>query len=618
MAATNPRPPAPFADTPLAGPSVEAERRADGSWLLRSPERLEPGPPHVLVWLDRWAERAPDRWFLAERGPGGAWRGLTYAEAARKSDGIGQTLAARGHGPDRPVAILSDNGIGFALLMLGAMKAAVPAMPVSPAYSLMSKDHAKLRFVIDRNDPSAVFVDDPAPFEAALAALDLDGRTVVSAAGAAGTESLADWARTGPGPELAARTASVGPDTVAKILLTSGSTGMPKGVLNTQRMMVSNQMMSVFSYPFLLRRPPVIVDWLPWNHTFAGNFNFNMVLFHGGTCYLDAGKPVPGLFDRTLDNLREISPTLYLNVPRGFDLLVPALRGDPALRDKLFRDLDVLFFAGAALPQALRVGLEELSVAARGDRVPIVTSLGSTETAPASTYMTWDSDAWGNIGLPLPGVSMKLVPNGGKLEVRFAGPNVSPGYYRDPERTAAAFDEEGYFRIGDAGRFLDPGDPSQGVLFDGRVAENFKLSTGTWVTVGELRLAVVSAAAPVLQDAVITGHDRNAVGLLGFPSAAGCRSLCPDLPADAPAGEIAARPEIRARLAEGLAAHNRDRPGSSTRVARALLLAEPPSIDAGEITDKGYVNQRAVLERRAAEVERLYADPPGPEVLVID
>ncbi len=608
---------APFAKTPLAGPSVEVDRRGDGSWVLRSPVPIAPGPDHILERLDHWASAAPDRWFVAERDRASAWRGLSFADAARKSAGIGQALIEHGHGPDRPLAVLSDNSIDFALLLLGAMQAAVPVMPISPAYSLMSRDHAKLRYVVDRNDPSAVFVGDPKPFANALSALDLAGRSVISATGAAGTESLASWAGTVPGPALARRLATVGPDTVAKILLTSGSTGMPKGVLNTQRMMVVNQLMTDSVYRFLRRRPPVIVDWLPWNHTFAGNFNFNMILFHGGTYYLDAGKPVAHLFDRTLANLREISPTLYLNVPRGFDLLVPALRADPSLRDRFFRELDILFFAGAALPQALRTGLEELSVAARGERVPIVTSLGSTETAPASTYMTWDSDAWGNIGVPLPGSAMKLVPNGDKLEIRFKGPHISPGYYRDPRRTAEVFDEEGYFAIGDAGRFLDPHDPSQGVLFDGRVAENFKLLTGVWVTAGALRLAVVSAAAPILQDAVIAGQDRDSVGILGFPSPAGCRAFCPDLPEDAPIGDVAAHPAVRARLAEGLAAHNRANPTSSTRIARALLLADPPSIDAGEITDKGYLNQRAVLARRERDVARLYADPAGDGVLSI-
>ena len=606
---------APFAATRLAPPSVEAEATGDGGWLLRQPVPLGAVPDHLIGVLRERAADAPDRTFLAERDGAGGWRRLDYAGAAAKSAAIGQALIERGHGPDRPVAILSDNSIDFGLLQLGCMHVSVPVMPVSPAYSLMSRDFAKLKGVIAHHDPSAVFVDRPGPFAAALEALDMEGRTLVTSDGEGGTESLAEWAETEPTDALEARLAGVGPDTVAKILLTSGSTGLPKGVINTQRMLCGNQAQTIFSYPFLLERPPTICDWLPWNHTFGGNFCFNMTIFHGGTFYLDDGKPAPGPFERTLANLRDVKSTLYLNVPRGYDMLVSALEADAELRDRLLGDLDVLFFAGAALPQSLREKLDALSVAARGARTPIVTSLGSTETAPAGTYMTWDSDAWGNVGVPLPGVEVKLVPNGDKLEVRFRGPTISPGYWGAPELTEKAFDEDGFFRIGDAVKFLDPGDPAQGLVFDGRVTENFKLLSGTWVAVGTLRLAVISAAAPVLQDAAITGHDRDEIGIIGFPSLPGCRALCPDLRDDATLEDVIARPEIRERLREGLAAHNAANRGSSTRIARALLSPEPPVIDAGEITDKGYINQRAVLARRAAEVERLHAGAPDADVI---
>ncbi len=606
---------APFAATRLAPPSVEAEATGDGGWLLRQPVPLGAVPDHLIGVLRERAADAPDRTFLAERDGDGGWRRLDYAGAAAKSAAIGQALIERGHGPDRPVAILSDNSIDFGLLQLGCMHVSVPVMPVSPAYSLMSRDFAKLKGAIAHHDPSAVFVDRPGPFAAALEALDMEGRTLVTSDGEGGTESLAEWAGTPVTDALEARLAEVGPDTVAKILLTSGSTGLPKGVINTQRMLCGNQAQTIFSYPFLLERPPVICDWLPWNHTFGGNFCFNMTIFHGGTFYLDDGKPAPGPFERTLANLRDVKSTLYLNVPRGYDMLVSALEADAELRDRLLGDLDVLFFAGAALPQSLREKLDALSVAARGARTPIVTSLGSTETAPAGTYMTWDSDAWGNVGVPLPGVEVKLVPNGDKLEARFRGPTISPGYWGAPELTRKAFDEDGFFRIGDAVKFLDPGDPAQGLVFDGRVTENFKLLSGTWVAVGTLRLAVISAAAPVLQDAAITGHDRDEIGIIGFPSLPGCRALCPDLGDDATLADVIARPEIRERLREGLAAHNAANRGSSTRIARALLSPEPPVIDAGEITDKGYINQRAVLARRAAEVERLHAGAPDADVI---
>ena len=606
---------APFAATRLAPPSVEAEATGDGGWLLRQPVPLGAVPDHLVGVLRERAADAPDRTFLAERDGAGGWRRLDYAGAAAKSAAIGQALIERGHGPDRPVAILSDNSIDFGLLQLGCMHVSVPVMPVSPAYSLMSRDFAKLKGVIAHHDPGAVFVDRPGPFAAALEALDMEGRTLVTSDGEGGTESLARWAETEPTDALEARLAGVGPDTVAKILLTSGSTGLPKGVINTQRMLCGNQAQTIFSYPFLLERPPVICDWLPWNHTFGGNFCFNMTIFHGGTFYLDDGKPAPGPFDRTLANLRDVKSTLYLNVPRGYDMLVSALETDAELRDRLLGDLDVLFFAGAALPQSLREKLDVLSVAARGARTPIVTSLGSTETAPAGTYMTWDSDAWGNIGVPLPGVEVKLVPNGDKLEARFRGPTISPGYWGAPDLTRKAFDEDGFFRIGDAVKFLDEDDPAQGLVFDGRVTENFKLLSGTWVAVGTLRLAVISAAAPVLQDAAITGHDRDEIGIIGFPSLPGCRALCPELADDATLEDVIARPEIRERLRAGLARHNAENRGSSTRIARALLSPEPPVIDAGEITDKGYINQRAVLARRAAEVERLHANPPDPDLI---
>ncbi len=601
---------APFVETELARPAVEVERIDSGpqagGWRLRSPIPLGSYPDNLVLCLRRWAKEAPDRLFLAERDAEGAWRRITYGETARLADNIAGALIELGCTPDRPIAILSDNSINFGLLHLAAMTIGVPTMPVSPAYSLMSADHAKLKTVIAHHDPSVIFVDDAAPFERALAALDLSRAHLVTGLPHDGAACLEDWKARSAGPEVDARLAEVGPDTVAKILLTSGSTGQPKGVITTQRMLCANQAMTAFSWPFMERRPPVLVDWLPWNHTFGGSFCFNTMLYFGGALYIDEGRPAPGRFEATLRNLAEISPTLYLNVPRGYDLLVPALEADESLRDSLFADLEMLFFAAAALPQNLRDRLEALSVAARGARLPITSSLGSTETAPAATYMTWDSDVWGNVGVPLPGVEVKLAPNGDKLELRLKGPSITPGYYGEPELSAKAFDAEGYFGIGDACRFLDEDDPVKGLLFDGRVAENFKLMSGTWVHAGTLRLAAISAAAPVLMDCVITGHDRAEVGLIAFLNPAGCRALCPDLAADAPLAELAVRAEIRDCIATGLAAHNRDNPASSTRIARVIIATEPPAIDASEITDKGYINQRAVLTHRAETVERLY------------
>ena len=609
---------APYAETDFAPASVEREALAGGGWRLWNPEPLQPYPDHLIDCLRSAAGAAPDRVFLAQRDGAGGWRELTFGAAARLAANIAQALIDRGHGPDRPLAILSDNSIEFGLVKLGAMHVGIPVLPISSAYSLMSSDHAKLRGVVAHHDPSVVYVDDPAPFERALAALDRSRFELVSGVEFAGATPLAELCAVAATAEVERRLAEIGPDTIAKILLTSGSTGQPKGVINTHRMMCANQAMKAQTWRFLADRPPVIIDWLPWNHTFGGNYCFNLALYAAGTFYIDEGRPAPGRFQATLDNLREVRPTVYLNVPRGFDVLVPELEADAELRDHLFRDLDALFFAGAALPQSTRERLQALSVAARGVRLPIVTSLGATETGPAATYMTWDSNVWGNIGVPLPGSEMKLVPNDDKLEVRFRGPHVTPGYFNEPELTEAAFDADGFFAIGDAVKFLDPDDPAQGLIFDGRVAENFKLSSGTWVAAGTLRLAAISAGAPVIQDAVVTGLDQNDVGLLVFPSPAGCRALCAGAPDDEPLETLVARPEIRARLAEGLAEHNRANPGGSTRIRRILVTTEPAAIDAGEITDKGYLNQRAVLTRRAGLVERLYAEPAGDDVLLID
>jgi feruloyl-CoA synthase len=382
-------------------------------------------------------------------------------------------------------------------------------------------------------------------------------------------------------------------------------------------MMSANQQMIARCWPFLTRRPPVFVDWLPWNHTFGGNHNFNMVLRHGGTLYIDEGKPVPGLVERTVANLREISPTAYFNVPRGFAMLLDHLERDEALARRFFAELDIVFYAGAALPQSLWQRIESLSERTRGTRVPLISSWGLTETAPAVTMVHFPIDRAGIVGVPAPGCELKFAPVAGKHELRVRGPNVTPGYWRRPDLTAAAFDEDGFYRTGDAGRLLDEDDPSRGVVFDGRIAENFKLSSGTWVNVGQLRVAAIAAGAPVIEDVVVAGHDRDAIALLVFPSLAGCRSLCPHLPADAPLAALVAERAVREALAAGLERHNLAAGGSSHRVARVLLMSEPPSIDANEITDKGYLNQRAVLDRRATLVDRLYAETPDEAVIVL-
>ncbi|MEO8143245.1 MAG: feruloyl-CoA synthase, partial [Betaproteobacteria bacterium] len=480
----------------FAPAEVTVDKRADGTLVLRSPQALKPHARAVGDWLLQWYERAPDRTFLAER-KGDGWRRLSYRDALSDARRVGQALLNLKLDATTPVAILSDNSIEHALLALGAMHVGVPVAPISPAYSLMSKDFAKLKYIFDLLKPGLVFAADAEKFAPALAAV-----------GATSTP-VAKLLEANPGSNLEVAFSRLTPDTVAKILFTSGSTGMPKGVINTHRMLCSNQQMLAQVWPFLEDRVQTIVDWLPWNHTFGGNFCFNVMLRNGGTLYIDNGKPAPGLAELSARNLREISPTMYFNVPRGFDLLMPMLENDAELRRNFFRELDMVFYAAAALPQNLWERLENLAIAEKGGALSMISSWGSTETAPSAASVHYPIERAGVIGLPNPGCELKLVPAAGKLEVRVKGPNVTPGYFRRDDLTQAAFDEEGYYRIGDAMKFADPAAPEKGLVFDGRVAEDFKLSTGTWVHVGALRMKLIAAGNPLIQDAVITGHDRN-------------------------------------------------------------------------------------------------------------
>ena len=559
----------------LAPARVELERRG-GNIYLRSPQKLAPFARCVTEWLVRWSDKAPERTFLAER-KGDGWRKLSYREAYGAVRRISQALLDLGLSAERPVAILSDNGVDHALLALGAMHVGIPVAPISPAYSLMSQDYGKLKHIFELVQPGLVFAADAAKFAPALAAV-----------GAKST-SVAELLESNPGSTQEREHARVGPQTVAKILFTSGSTGMPKGVINTHGMLCANQQQLAQAWPFVEDRPPVVVDWLPWNHTFGGNHNFNLLLRNGGTLYVDGGKPLPGLVETTVKNLADVSPTMYFNVPRGYDLLLPYLERDEKLRQSFFRELDVLFYAAASLPQNLWDRLKKLG----GPRLAMLSAWGSTETSPLATSVHFHMERPGVIGLPIPECELKLVPTAGKLEVRVRGPNVMPGYYKRADLTREAFDEEGFYRIGDAVRFADADDPAKGIVFDGRVAEDFKLTSGTWVNVGAVRVKLIAAADPLVQDAVITGHDRDEIGALVFLSAA-----------------AKDRSDVRERLSAALAKLAAEG-GSSTHPRRLLVMSEPPLIDANEITDKGYINQRAVLERRAALVEQLHAGGEG-------
>ena len=576
----------------FAPAKVQIERRADGAMILRSPLKLGGHARAVGEWLERWAREEPERTFLAERRDG-AWRKLGYREALGLVRRAGQGLLDRGLDGSRPVVILSDNSVDHALLALGAMHVGVPVAPVSPAYSLMSKDFAKLKAIFDLLRPGLVWTADPTKFAPALAAVGARPTSI--------DELLPEKASS----KVDEAFAGIGPGTVAKILFTSGSTGTPKGVINTQRMLTVNQEQYAVVWPFLEDRPQVLVDWLPWNHTFGGNNNFGMMLRNGGTFHIDGGKPAPGLIEITVGNLREVSPTIYFNVPRGFDLLMPFLEKDAALRRSFFRDLDCMVYAGASLPQNLWERMQALAVAERGARLPLISAWGSTETAPMATGVHYAVDRAGIVGLPVPGCELKLLPAAGRLEARVKGPNVTPGYWGRDDLTKAAFDEEGYYRIGDALKFADPAKPEQGLAFDGRIAEDFKLSTGTWVHVGATRVKLIAAGDPLIQDAVITGHERSEVGALVFLNAAAVKAKGLD--------HTGVCEHLRAAMKRLASEAGK---GSSTHPVRALVMSEPPSIDANEITDKGYINQRAVLERRAASVEMLHADPPAPEVIV--
>jgi feruloyl-CoA synthase len=605
----------------FAAPEITRERRADGSILLRSVRTLGAIPTSIGALLERQAIVNPEGIFLAEREASGAWRHLTYEAASRAANSVGQAALDRGLGAHRPLLILAENGIDHGIMMLGAMHVGVPVVPVSTAYARLSQDFAKLKHIFGLVEPGLIYVDEIDRYAEALDSVGAASIEIAASRGSANTIRSTPFAaltELRPTPAVDAAFAGVGPDTVAKILFTSGSTGQPKGVINTQRMLCANQESMAAVWKFLRSRPPVIVDWLPWNHTFGGNHNFNMVLRHGGSLYIDEGKPVPALIGRTIANLRDVSPTVYFNVPRGFAALADHLEVDAALRQKFFARLDLLFYAGAALPKSQWDRLEALSIAACGRKVPFISSWGLTETAPAMTMVHYAIDGPGNIGVPGPGMAVKLAPTGDKLEIRVKGPNVTPGYFKAPDLTKAAFDDEGWLMTGDAVRLADPDNPGAGLLFDGRTAENFKLSSGTWVNVGTLRTAAIAAGAPVIEDAVITGHDRDEIGLLVFPSLAGLRSLCPHLGADTALDKLIAEPAVHQAVATGLARHNARTQGSSTRISRCLLMAQPPSIDANEITDKGYLNQRAVLTERAALVERLHAVPLPPDVIEID
>jgi feruloyl-CoA synthase len=601
---------------------IAVERRSDGVIIMKSRIPLKTYEKHVPASLAKWAVEKADRTWLAQRaGSDRQWRKLSFAEAKRSVDALTQGILNLKLPEGRPVAILSGNSIEHALMTMAAMQARIAAAPVSPAYSLMSQDHAKLKYLFGLIKPALVLVQDGPPFEKALKALNLNGVTVVHVARPAdGIASIAfaDLAATPVTRDVEESIAKITPDTVGKLLFTSGSTGMPKAVINTQAMMCANAAMMMQVRPRDPHAPQATyLDWMPWNHTMGGNALFNPVLTEGGTLYIDDGRPMPGQIEETLRNLHEISPTYYANVPAGYAALAAAMEKDDALCRSFFKNLGLMAYGGARLPDDLYDRMQALAVRATGQRIVFYTGWGSTETAPTSTGTYWDTERVGLIGLPFPGVELKLVPTGPKYEIRVRGINVTPGYYGQPELTKAAFDDEGFYRIGDAATFVDDDDPMQGLIFAGRVVEDFKLTTGTFVQVGPLRTDAIAAASPVVQDALVTGQDRPFVGLLAWPNLHACRQIVGD--PEASCEEVVKHPDVLACLKRGLQAHNAVCAGaSSLRIARAMLMTEPASIDGNELTDKGYINQRAGLDRRADLVARLYAERPGEDVIILN
>ncbi|MBN9673803.1 feruloyl-CoA synthase [Roseibium aggregatum] len=594
--------------------SVEREDRADGTILLRSKHELTKPVARTGDWLLKWADKAPDRVFLAERS-GAGWREETYASVLQKVRAVGSSLLARGLGPETPILVISGNGVDHGILALAAQYVGVPIVPVAEQYALIHGAHGRLREAIRLIGPRMVYAVDAEQYGEALDLDVLQGVEIVcSRPGSRSVTAFADLLKGDNATDPDAAFDTVTADTVGKILMTSGSTSSPKGVLTTHRMMCVNQEQLADALPFLRARPPVIVDWLPWNHVFGGSHNFNMMLANGGSLYIDDGKPVKGLFDRTVENLKLKTGTLAFNVPLGFGMLLSALEADRDLRRRFFEDLDLIFYAGASLPQEVWAGFERMTYEIKGE-IPLMTSSwGLTETAPSAMMQQEPAPRSGIVGVPVNGVTVKLIPDEDmRCEIRVKGPNIMPGYFNDPEKTKAAFDEEGYFITGDAMVFLDEKDPDKGMRFDGRISEDFKLQSGTWVRAAQLKLDMLSRLAPLASDLIVTGADRGQIGVMIFPNVAELTREGFALQEDGGAYSCELlQGEIHRRLSE----RAREISGSSALVSRAIVLSDPPSMPEGEMTAKGNLNARKVLTRRAALLERLYIDN-DPAVVTI-
>jgi len=597
-------------------PDIEVKEKQDGCCYLYSRHSLETLPNSILDYLQHWAKQQPDTIFLAERCPTNPeeWRYISYAEMYQKICVLALALKEAGLSKGRPLMLLSGNSIAFAQVMLACMLIEAPVVPVSPSYSLLSQDFNKVKYIHELVNPGLVFVEDEKLFSAVLKVISKIGTSIVTP----GPENygiadytLAQWLTKYSKSSFAFTGEDLQPDAIAKILFTSGSTGMPKGVINTHRMLVSNQEMMAKIWPFMGESHQIILDWLPWHHTFGGNHNFNLVLRNGGTLYIDGGKPSPEGIKTTLRNLGEVSPTIYFNVAAGYELLVAFLEQDACLAKNFFRELRLLFFAAAALPRTIWDRLQALIDQYAPHPIPITSSWGATETAPLCTSVYFSNTINNNIGLPVPGTMVKLAPVGDLTELRVKGPNITPGYFNNDAQTAEVFDEEGFFCSGDAVELIDRKHLELGLRFKGRVNENFKLLTGTWVNVGELRIAIVEALSPLATDVVICGHNQRYLSVMIFPNVNECERLLGGVKAH----ELPTSSQLQEELARRLMAYNETNSGSSRRIKKALVLDSPPSLDDNEITDKGYLNQRGVLTHRAAQVEKLYAETADDAVI---
>ncbi len=616
---SNPRP---IRQVNVASLRAVFDSRPDGRIYVHSTESLQEYPARVTDSLKFWAAQAPQRVFLAQRAENGAWQTATYSDALMRVRRLAAGLLREGLSPDKPLMILSGNSIEHALLALAAMYVGIPYAPVAPSYSLAVRQYNALAHVWQNFDPGMVFVEDGAAFTPALNTVLHDHRIrVVYHSGPPekfNVLRLSDLENAEPSSAVDDANRNTGPDTILKVLYTSGSTGLPKGVITTNRMLTSNQQMLRQVMPCLYEQPPVVCDWLPWNHTFGGSHNLGIVLYNGGSLYIDSGRPVAGLFAETVRNLREIAPTAYFNVPKGFEMLVQHLRGDAALRKTFFSRLNLLFFAAAGLNRRTWDELQEIAFETCGEEILVVTGLGATETAPFALSTGIEGSAPGWIGLPVPGVELKLAMVDNRMEARLRGPSITPGYWRRPELNDRAFDDEKYYRMGDAVAFLDPSDRQKGFVFDGRLNEDFKLSTGTWVRTSTLRARLLAHFDDLLQDVVLAAPDRDYVAAMLFPNLEACRRLCSGVKEFALLPEIVCQPEVRSVFQQRLNSFFLRNPASSTHVRRAILLDSPPSMEAREITDKGTLNQAAVLKNRASLLQRLYEESRDSQVLKID